>query len=133
MKATQYILFLLLFAAVAVMPGCRKAGCMNVNGCNFDPDAKVDDGLCIDKGQVTFWQDSTSGGHTIIVTINATETLITSQQGPGTPLCDASGCATFSLCPGSHNYTANEVWPGTKSWTGDVTSMENGCTTVILQ
>ena len=100
---------------VGLSSGCRKKGCTSVIGCNYDPNAKADDGTCINKGQVTFWEDSTSGAYDIVVTVNATEATITSRRS-STPLCDASGLATFALCPGSHHYTASQVLPGTHTW-----------------
>ncbi len=117
--------------SIAGLNGCKKAGCSNVNACNYDPDAKKDDGTCIDKGQVTFWQDSVGSQYDIVVTVNATETTISTPVNTA-PACDFSGSATFSLCPGSHNYTAREVSPGTATWTGNAISVENGCTTIQL-
>lgn len=111
--------------------GCKEPGCRNVNACNYDVDATSDDGSCINKGQVTFWQDSTGNQYDITVTVNATEANITSSFAT-TPLCDASGSATFALCPGSHNYTAREVFPGTATWTGNAVSVQNGCTAIRL-
>lgn len=132
MKTKALFLSLTMLICIGGMFGCRKAGCMNVNGCNYDPSVKVDDGTCIDKGQVTFWKATGGNNYEIVVTINATETTITTPLVE-TPLCDASGCATFALCPGSHNYTAHEKFPGIATWTGNATSLENGCTTIFLQ
>lgn len=129
-KAPFFAFALLL--AVSGLSSCRKSGCTSVIACNFDADANSDDGSCINKGQVTFWQDSTGSAYDIVVTVNATEATITSRINSA-PLCDASGMATFSLCPGSHNYTAHEVFPGIGTWTGNVTSVQEGCTTVSLQ
>ena len=122
---------MLLLLGTIGMTSCKKAGCSNVNACNYDPDAKADDGTCIEKGQVTFWQDSTGNQYDIVVTVNATEATITTSVASA-PVCDYSGSASFSLCPGSHNYTAKEKFPGLKTWTGNATSLENGCTTIFL-
>jgi hypothetical protein len=122
-------LFLLLVAFGTT--SCKDAGCRNVNSCNYDEDATVDDGSCIEKGQVAFWRDSTGSQFDITVTVNATEARVTSSFVVA-PACGASGTANFSLCPGSHHYTAREALPGTKSWSGNVTAKEDGCTTVRL-
>lgn len=121
----------MVLTSVIGLTSCRKAGCMSVNSCNYDPDAKIDDGTCINKGLVTFWQDSSTSGYDIVVTVNAAEATSTTQLTP-TPICDASGCANFSLCPGSHSYTAHEKFPGTKAWSGSVVASEDGCTMVLL-
>lgn len=132
MKTSYSLLALALLLSVSVLAGCSKPGCTNVNACNYDADAKSDDGTCIDKGQVTFWTNSNGSNNDIIVTINATETSITTELVDA-PICDASGCATFSLCPGSHNYTAREALPGVGSWTGNVVALETGCTVILLE
>ena len=129
-RITIFFTMLLLVGTVG-MTSCKKAGCNNVNACNYDPDAKADDGTCIDKGQVTFWQDTIGNQYDIVVTVNATEATITTPVSAA-PACDFSGSASFSLCPGSHNYTAKEKFPGLKTWTGNVTSLESGCTTILL-
>jgi hypothetical protein len=131
MKAKTFLFALVMLVGMAGLSSCRKSGCMSVNSCNYDADAKVDDGTCINKGQVTFWQDSTTNGYDIVVTVNATESNITVQHTP-VPACDASGCANFSLCPGSHHWTAKENAPGTKTWSGDVLSIQDDCATVLL-
>lgn len=129
---TKIILFPLFAALLAIgTTGCKDPGCRNVNACNYDAEATSDDGSCINKGQVMFWQDSTGNQYDITVTVNATEAKITSSFG-SVPLCDASGSATFALCPGSHNYTAREAFPGTGSWTGNAVSSEDGCTAIKL-
>jgi hypothetical protein len=131
MKTKIYLFsFAMLICSIGYM-GCSRPGCDDVNACNYDADAKSNDGSCINKGQVTFWQNSTTDGHDIVVTVNATEATSTTQL-QSTPLCDASGCATFALCPGSHNYTAREVLPGVRTWSGNVTSVEDGCITILL-
>jgi hypothetical protein len=132
-KYIQFPFFLaaMLFSLFAVT-SCSKQGCTSVNSCNYDADAKKDDGTCINKGLVTFWQNTTGSTYDIVVTINATDATITTPL-IDTPICDASGCANFSLCPGSHNYTAHEVFPGLATWTGNAVSTEDGCTVIVLE
>lgn len=132
MKIKLSFFALTILMSMVALSSCRQKGCTSTISCNYDEDAKEDDGTCINKGQVTFWQDSTSGAYDVVVTINATDATITSRIGT-TPLCDASGMATFSLCPGSHNYTARQAFPGVQTWTGNVTSLEDDCVTVLLQ
>lgn len=131
MKTKAFLFSVVMFIGLTGLVGCKKQGCIDVNSCNYDPNAKKDDGTCINKGQITFWQDSSTSGYDIVVTINATEASVTTQLG-SVPACDASGCANFSMCPGSHNWVANERFPGTKSWTGNVVSVQDGCTAVLL-
>lgn len=121
-----------LLLCVCMASGCRRTGCVDPNSCNYDPKAKIDDFSCIDKGKATFWQSTARDGYDIVVTVNATEATITDQQ-TATPLCDAPGCATFSLCPGTHHYTAYEAFPGLESWEGNVTVSEGGCMTIQLE
>lgn len=132
MKTSTYLLMFVMLLSVGAMSSCKKSGCVNVNACNYDPDAKKDDGTCIDKGQVTFWTNSNGTNYDIDVTINAAQSSTTVELVDA-PICDASGCATFSLCPGSHSYTAREASPGTGTWTGNVVSVESGCTVILLE
>lgn len=121
----------LVIGSVA-MSSCRKSGCDEVNACNYDADVKVNDGTCIDKGQVTFWTTPATSSTDIVVTLNATEGTITEFLASA-PACDAIGCATFSLCPGTYSYEAHQKFPGTRTWTGSATSNEEGCTTVQFE
>ena len=116
-----FIVFLLSATAFTFFNSCGKK-CKNNDACNYD-----EKGGCIDKGKVTFWNDYISGSH-ISVTINgATESMVTEYTSE--PNCDATGCANFSLCPGTYNYTAIS---STGSWGGTVTVTENGCIKVRL-
>lgn len=122
----------LLLTVIVLMPSCKKEGCTNASSCNYDPDAQKDDGSCINKGTVTFWQVNNSGYGYTDVTINGSTGVITSEYA-GTPTCNASGCASFTLCPGTYAYTATEQFPGTTTWSGTVTITDEGCATMWLQ
>jgi hypothetical protein len=132
MKTKAIIFSAVVLLCMTGIMGCSDEGCTSINACNYDDEAKIDDGSCINKGAVTFWQDSLASGYDVIVTINATEATISSRLG-GVPACHASGCASFSLCPGSHHYTAREVFPGLNTWSGDATATEEGCLVIKLQ
>jgi hypothetical protein len=127
------LLFLLMICSLTLaLPSCKKEGCTNSGACNYDPDAEKDDGSCINKGKITFWQIDNSGYGYVDVTVNGTTAVITSEY-TNVPTCDASGCANFTLCPGNYAYTAAEQFPGTATWSGIVNVSENGCLTVWLQ
>lgn len=64
---------------------------------------------------VTFWTKNT-GSSLPNVTINGKNATIT-QSYTSAPLCDAYGCATFILAPGTYQYTAT----GDQSWSGYIT------------
>lgn len=127
-------IFTILLLTVLAFGGtsCKKEGCTNSGACNYDPDAEKDDGTCINKGQVTFWQINGSGYGYTDVTINGSTAVITSEYS-GIPACNSSGCANFTLCPGSYAYTAAEQSPGTATWSGIATVSEDGCMTIWLQ
>jgi hypothetical protein len=125
-------LMLLLFVAAFSISSCRQEGCTNAQACNFDPDADKDDGSCELKGTVTFWQRDNSGYNYTDVTIGGTTVVITSEY-TNTPNCNASGCANFTLCPGTYSYYAEEQFPGTAYWSGTVVVNNNGCLTIELQ
>jgi len=77
-----------------------------------------------DPGKVVFWVDADLGCGTIDVTIDGTTKTISSFYSGSTPDCDATGCATFQITPGSHNYSAS---CSGLSWSGTVNITSNGC------
>ena len=87
------------------------------------------------NGTVTFWTNTADGVGFVTVTINGTNTNITSDYS-STPSCSANGTATFSLAEGTYNYTAAETTTGTNgtmdTWSGSVTVTSNGCLTMNL-
>ncbi len=123
---------LLILSVIVLLPSCKKEGCTSAAACNYDADAEKDDGTCINKGTVTFWQITSSGLEVTDVTINGSTTVITSEY-PGIPACNASGCANFTLCPGNYSYTAAEQFPGSTTWSGIITVTDEGCLTIWLQ
>ena len=82
------------------------------------------------NGQAMFWISSDLGCGNISVSLNGTSRSISSFYSSGTPGCGASGCATFTLAPGTYSYTAS---CSGYSWTGrTVTVSSNGCSTIQL-
>lgn len=78
-------------------------------------------------GTVTFWTKNI-GGTNPVVTLNGNEATI-SQNYSSAPICNASGCATFALAPGTYQYTAS----GSQSWSGYITISSDGdCVTQEL-
>lgn len=71
--------------------------------------------------------DHTCG--TISVTINGVSKSISSYYSSGVPSCGSTGCATFTLNPGTYSVVAS---CSSKSWTGSVTVTANGCATLRL-
>jgi hypothetical protein len=81
-------------------------------------------------GQGMFWIASDLGCGTINVSINGVSRSITSFYSSGAPAnCGATGTATFSLNPGTYNYTASCTG---KTWSGTITITSGGCTKIQL-
>jgi hypothetical protein len=74
-------------------------------------------------GEATFWTDSSLSNGSMIVTCNGTSKTINSSF-LNTPLCGATGAATFTLNPGTYDYS---VWTGTKTLSGVITVTSGGC------
>jgi hypothetical protein len=76
------------------------------------------------NGSAMVWSqiDHTCGN--ISVTINGTTQLVSSYYSSGAPNCGASGCANFTLSPGSYNVTAS---CSSKNWNTTITVTEGGC------
>jgi hypothetical protein len=78
-----------------------------------------------------FWTRSDQNCGTITVTISGQTRSITSYYSSGAPSCGASGCATFTLAPGTYSYTAT---CDTYNWgPTTITVTEDGCFKMELQ
>lgn len=128
----NFLLLVLLGGIMLVIPSCKQKGCTDVNACNYDADAEKNDGSCINKGTVTFWQNSSSSLENTDVIIGTASSYITADYS-SSPNCSASGCASFTLCPGTYDYVAEEDSPGLGIWVGTITVTSDGCTKVELQ
>ena len=134
------ILFVVtLFVIITTSINCTHKWCINRDACNYDERADKSDGSCLFADTITFWQKTGSGYGVTKVTIGTgTLSLSITSQVPSTPMCNASGCATFALCPqgaqgGTYTYTASEASPGTMTWSGTFKVTGNGCLTIQLQ
>lgn len=107
---------------------CNKKGCTDSSACNYSYEATKDDGTCnygcgssssssssggtssggTSSGRVTFYTQSDLGCGTIYVSISGQSSKsITSYYSSGISGCDKSGCANFTLTPGTYTYTAS--------------------------
>ena len=80
-------------------------------------------------GQATFWTKSDLGCGIIKVTINGQIQQISSYYTGGVTSCASSGCANFTLPPGTYNYTASCQ---NLTWTNTIVITSNGCNKVQL-
>lgn len=76
-------------------------------------------------GNVTFWTPSNCSTKPITVTADSISHTITQNYTSTTAGCGDSGCANFSLSPGTHNFTATN---GDTTWTGTVSVTRGNCT-----
>lgn len=81
-------------------------------------------------GDVTFWTRSDLGCGTITVIVNGTYKTITSYYYNGSPGCNSSGCANYSLPTGTYSFTASCT---DYTWSGSTVTVSNGgCSTMQL-
>ena len=73
------------------------------------------------NGSVTFWNTSSPNIITVSISGQANQTITSSSTATA---CSGSGFATFSLTPGSYNFTATD---GTTNWSGSATVTAEGC------
>ena len=128
------LLIVVMVVSMAGLMGCKKdvSGCTDPAGINYNPDANVENGTCQYIGEVTFWQSGSPSYGITTVYVNGVSSSITSDYSSGTPDCGTSGCANFTLEPGTYNYTAEESGLLGATWSGTVTVTSNGCLTVKL-
>ena len=75
-------------------------------------------------GQLTFFTKSDLGCGQITVTCNGITRTITQYYSGGAPGCGATGCANFTLNPGTYSFTAS---CSGKTWSGNNTVTSGGC------
>lgn len=96
-------------------------------------DSSIEKQLTVDrKGKAVFWQSSANFVNTVNIVMIPGGSLTT---GLGSaPSCGDAGAFTIELAaPDTVNYTAYELYPGTRTWSGQLVVSENGCTVVELQ
>jgi hypothetical protein len=83
-------------------------------------------------GRVVFWTAKDQQCGTISVSVNGLSGSITSFYSASTPTCGASGCATFTLPPGTYNWSASCSGGYTWGTYSTVTVTAGGCATMKL-
>lgn len=76
------------------------------------------------SGELTFFTTSDLGCGTINVTCNGVTKSITQYYPSGNPNCGATGCANFTLAPGTYSFTAS---CSGRTWSGSNTVTAGGC------
>lgn len=80
-------------------------------------------------GNAMFWTSSDLGCGSISVNLSTSSATISQFYSSGTPECGASGCANFTLEPGTYNFTAS---CSSKNWSGSINITANGCARLRL-
>jgi hypothetical protein len=109
-----------------------KGPCNNSQGSSLGGGNNTGGGLgggTSDNGQVMFWAASDLGCGNILVTCNGISSNVTGYSATA-PLCGTSTAATFTLPPGTYNYSAS--CSGGLSLNGTTTVTANGCNKIEL-
>lgn len=94
----------------------RHCGTLSISGAGSGSNSKT--------GNAMFWISSDLGCGHITVTVNGQSKTISSYYNSSTPSCGASGCANFTLSPGTYNFSAS---CDNKTWNSSITVEEGGC------
>ena len=81
------------------------------------------------SGRAMFWTSYDLGCGNVTVNCSGNTRTISSYYSSGTPSCGASGCATFTLTPGTYTYSAS---CNGGSWNNSFTVTDNGCAKIQL-
>ncbi len=105
----------------------RIYGCTDNTAANYNPLANTTNGTCQYNGSAMFYYNA--AGNDATVTVNGLVGYITSYYTGQSPPCGSSGCANFTLSPGTYSYhveTTQSLWDGT------ITVTANGCARILL-
>lgn len=76
------------------------------------------------EGNIIFWTNSDLGCGIVSVTLQGQGSGSISSYYGSSPNCGASGCANFTVAPGTYSYTAS---CGNYTWNGSITVPANQC------
>lgn len=79
-------------------------------------------------GNALFWVSSDLGCGYVTVSLNGYSDQITNYNSTS-PACGTSGCAEFTLSPGTYSYSAS---CGSYTWSGSITITSGGCSKMRL-
>ena len=130
------VIYLVIIVSLTFIYSCKKkSGCNDSTALNFDSSAQLNDGSCVygpkiktGNGQVIFYKSPLSGLDTINVQLNGVMKQIKVAYS-FLPSCGQTGCANYSLPPGTYPFTADEIHGSLRHWGGNVTISSQVCTT----
>ena len=133
MKKNIYLLILII---ASLLYSCKKkSGCNDSTAINFGTNADLNDGSCIygpkvktGNGDIVFYKSPLGGIDTVNVQIGGILKQIKVSYS-FLPSCGQSGCANYSLSPGTYAFTADEIHGTMRHWSGNVTITSQTCTT----
>lgn len=128
LQKTGIILFCLVISAC--FSGCEKETDTTTNtGSGGGSGGGSGSGGSSGTGNAMFWVASDLGCGSINVSVNGQSKTISSFYSSTTPTCGASGCANFTLSPGTYNYSAS---CSGKTWASTITVTAGGCSKMQL-
>jgi hypothetical protein len=81
------------------------------------------------EGQLLFWSATDLACGSVTVNVAGLSSVIMNYYAQSAPGCGATGCANFSLAPGTYSYTAS---CSNKNWSGNVTVTSGNCAKIQL-
>jgi hypothetical protein len=80
-------------------------------------------------GSLTVWSQVDHGCGNISVTVNGSTQIVSSYYSSGAPSCGSSGCANFTLNPGTYSISAS---CSSYTWNATLSVTAGGCSTLKL-
>jgi hypothetical protein len=80
-------------------------------------------------GKALFWTSSDQGCGNITVTVSNSSGIISQYYSGRAPNCGASGCANFTLAPGTYSFSAS---CSSYTWSGSINVTAGGCSQMQL-
>lgn len=105
MKVFKFLTIGLALIGTTTLTSCKKEGCIDSDGINYDSDAKKDDGSCTYSGELVFWideetsdnlQNSLSSDLSFYIDDKLVGTAPTSVYWSAAPACGANNTVTVT-------------------------------------